>query len=244
MSETQDGQGEGPGEPGAAVEDLGLLGRARARLGNGEARARSAADRHVSIAVPFRAAERNRRVAASVIAGGIAYRLFLWLLPFGLIVGGVLGLGDADGIEEAVGARGSVRGGRRRDRGYRERRRHELLVAPPGGACRFFSGRAIRARKRCSSSTGSSGTRLPREPSPSRARSSSPTAVRVPRGRSLTWWIRDERPRSSRSLIPRGHGRSARGAWLVGSRMRLPHGRRPGRRSCRARACSRQSGSR
>jgi uncharacterized BrkB/YihY/UPF0761 family membrane protein len=106
MSETQDGQGEGPGEPGAAVEDLGLLGRARARLGNGEARARSAADRHVSIAVPFRAAERNRRVAASVIAGGIAYRLFLWLLPFGLIVGGVLGLGDADGVEDAVASGG------------------------------------------------------------------------------------------------------------------------------------------
>ena len=73
MSEIQDGQGEGPGEPGAAVEDLGLLGRARVRLGNGEAWAKSAADRHVSIAVPFRAAERNRRVAASVIAGGIAY---------------------------------------------------------------------------------------------------------------------------------------------------------------------------
>ena len=39
----------------------------------------------MSVAVPFRAIDRNRRVAAGVLAGGIAYRLFLWLLPFGLV---------------------------------------------------------------------------------------------------------------------------------------------------------------
>ena len=50
--------------------------------------------------------ERNRGVAASVLAGGVAYRLFLWLLPFGLIVGGVLGLGDAESLEEAVASGG------------------------------------------------------------------------------------------------------------------------------------------
>ena len=66
------------------------------------ARAKGAGERHVSVAVPLRAAERNRRVASSVLAGGIAYRLFLWLLPFGLILGGTLGLMDADGTEEAV----------------------------------------------------------------------------------------------------------------------------------------------
>ena len=60
----------------------------------------------MSLAVPFRAAERNRRVAASVLAGGIAYRLFLWLLPFGLIVGGALGLLDADSTEEALASGG------------------------------------------------------------------------------------------------------------------------------------------
>jgi len=41
-----------------------------------------------------------------VIAGGIAYRLFLWLLPFGLVVGGLLGLGNADGTEAAVASGG------------------------------------------------------------------------------------------------------------------------------------------
>jgi uncharacterized BrkB/YihY/UPF0761 family membrane protein len=56
----------------------------------------------VSIAVPLRAVERNRRVAASVLAGGIAYRFFLWIVPFGLVVGGALGFGDAAGIEDAL----------------------------------------------------------------------------------------------------------------------------------------------
>jgi uncharacterized BrkB/YihY/UPF0761 family membrane protein len=64
--------------------------------------AKDASERHVSIAVSFRAVERNQRVAATVLAGGLAYRLFLWLLPFGLIVGGGLGLMNADSTEEAV----------------------------------------------------------------------------------------------------------------------------------------------
>jgi membrane protein len=90
----------------ARLAEEGLVDRARVQLGTGAARARNAADRHVSIAVPFRAVERNRRVAASVLAGGAAYRLFLWLLPLGLIVGGVLGLGNANGTEDAVASGG------------------------------------------------------------------------------------------------------------------------------------------
>ena len=86
--------------------DTGTDDRERVRFAAAVATARSTSTRHVSLAVPFRAAERNRRVAASVLAGGIAYRLFLWLLPFGLIVGGALGLMDADSTEEAVAAGG------------------------------------------------------------------------------------------------------------------------------------------
>ena len=86
--------------------DSGLDDRARVRLTAAVASARSASTRHVSLAVPFRAAERNRRVAASVLAGGIAYRLFLWLLPLGLILGGALGLMDADSTEEALASGG------------------------------------------------------------------------------------------------------------------------------------------
>jgi uncharacterized BrkB/YihY/UPF0761 family membrane protein len=80
----------------------GRTDRARARLSAAKASARDASERHVALAVPLRAAEKNRRVAASVLAGGIAYRLFLWLLPFGLIVGGALGFLNAGSTEKAV----------------------------------------------------------------------------------------------------------------------------------------------
>jgi uncharacterized BrkB/YihY/UPF0761 family membrane protein len=70
------------------------------------ASASNASQRHLSLAVSFRAAERNRRVAASVLAGGLAYRVFVWLLPFGLVLGGALGLLNAESTEAAVAAGG------------------------------------------------------------------------------------------------------------------------------------------
>jgi membrane protein len=90
-----------PTEP-AASADRSFADRARGTTTSVVETTRRAGDRHVSIAVPLRAVERNRRVAASVLAGGIAYRIFLWLVPFGLVVGGALGLGDAAGIEDAL----------------------------------------------------------------------------------------------------------------------------------------------
>ena len=66
-------------------------------------------ERHIAHAVPVRAVERNKRIASSVLAGGFAYRLFLWLLPFALVVGGALGFMDAGGTEEAVD-RGGIPG--------------------------------------------------------------------------------------------------------------------------------------
>ena len=116
--------------------------------------ARSTSRRHVALAVPFRAAERNRRVAASVLAGGIAYRLFLWLLPFGLIVGGALGLMNADSTEKAVAA-GGLPGAiatRRRRVAFRAL---QLVVAPRGrrappplGGIHGREGGAARSRAR------------------------------------------------------------------------------------------------
>jgi membrane protein len=99
---------EPQGSPGESDEprSRGLADRVRETIATGSEKARSAAEQHASVAIPFRAAERNRRVAASVLAGGAAYRLFLWLLPFGLIVGGVLGLGNANGTEDAVASGG------------------------------------------------------------------------------------------------------------------------------------------
>jgi uncharacterized BrkB/YihY/UPF0761 family membrane protein len=100
MTEPTDGS-RAAGEPPAPASPK-LTERVRETLATGATKARSAGEQHASIAVPFRAIERNRSVAASVLAGGVAYRLFLWLLPFGLIVGGALGLGDADSFEDAV----------------------------------------------------------------------------------------------------------------------------------------------
>jgi uncharacterized BrkB/YihY/UPF0761 family membrane protein len=82
--------------------DPGRSHRVRGRVTAAVASAKSASERHVVLAVPIRAAERNRRVAASVLAGGLAYRLFLWLLPFGLIVGGALGFLNSDSTERAA----------------------------------------------------------------------------------------------------------------------------------------------
>jgi uncharacterized BrkB/YihY/UPF0761 family membrane protein len=99
-------EGRRPDDEPDGVPSASFAGRARRVLGTAASRARDAGERHVSVAVPFRAAERNRRVAASVLAGGFAYRLFIWLLPFGLILGGALGLGDADSVEDALAAGG------------------------------------------------------------------------------------------------------------------------------------------
>jgi uncharacterized BrkB/YihY/UPF0761 family membrane protein len=87
---------------GGEAPDAGRSKGARAKLGAAMESAKGAGEKHVALAVPIRAVERNRRVAASVLAGGLAYRLFLWLLPFGLIVGGALGLSNASDTEDAV----------------------------------------------------------------------------------------------------------------------------------------------
>ena len=76
--------------------------RVRAKVAATMASTKSASERHLVLAVPLRAVERNRRVAASVLAGGLAYRLFLWMLPFGLIIGGALGFLNSDSTEKAA----------------------------------------------------------------------------------------------------------------------------------------------
>jgi uncharacterized BrkB/YihY/UPF0761 family membrane protein len=101
MSDVEDRRAEAAGDPDEAPT-AGRAGRAREKLTGAMASAKSASERHVALAVPLRAAERNRRVAASVLAGGLAYRLFLWLLPFGLLVGGALGFLNAGSTEKAV----------------------------------------------------------------------------------------------------------------------------------------------
>ena len=57
-----------------------------------EARAEVLRTRHPSVRLAYQAYERDRRQAGALLAGGIAYRLFLWLLPTALFAVGIVGL--------------------------------------------------------------------------------------------------------------------------------------------------------
>ena len=105
MSDVDDRQADAAEDPDV-TSDAGIVDRARAGLKATSASVAVARERHASVAIPFRVIERENRVAASVLAGGFAYKLFLWLLPFGLILGGVLGLSNTANTEEA--ARGGL----------------------------------------------------------------------------------------------------------------------------------------
>ena len=159
------------------------------------ASAKSGDDRHIAVAVPLRAAERNRRVAASVLAGGLAYKLFLWLLPFGL---------DPRRRARPLATRTAPRT-RSRAAVFRERSptRSATLRVPHsptrGGssrsACRSSSGRDSRAQRQFSSSIRSSGTSPLRSPSRSWRRSPSPAgSCAFLAAVALTWWVRDDWP--------------------------------------------------
>ena len=53
----------------------------------------------------FESAEREYAAGSGLLAGGVAYRLFLWLLPFGLVlaeIGSFWTDADPDGIEDAA----------------------------------------------------------------------------------------------------------------------------------------------
>ena len=92
----------GPVEGADEAPDVGIDDPAEAGSTAAVAEEGRPSERHVALAVPIRAVELNKRIASSVLAGGFAYRLFLWLLPFGLIIGGALGLSNAENTEEAV----------------------------------------------------------------------------------------------------------------------------------------------
>ena len=181
-----------------------------------------AADRHIAVAVPIRAVERNRRVASSVLAGGFAYRIFLWLLPLGLLLGGALGLSNAESTEDAVDNGGLP------------------------GAITNAVGDAARAAESDSwwlfaigvplllwaGFTGAKAILLihslvwdepPPRPKPLKA-SLAFTGVMcaVWATIALTWWVRED---SARPPGARDHGRAARGAVAVG----FPSASAPGR---------------
>jgi membrane protein len=77
-------------------------------------RARVERERHQSVDVAFEAVERDGEVGGGIIAGSLAYRLFIWLLPLALVCVAGLGLAsDAasetpDEAAEQLGLEGLV----------------------------------------------------------------------------------------------------------------------------------------
>ena len=57
---------------------------------------------HPSVDVGFRLADRDKRVAAGVLAGGVAYRLFFWILSVSVLSTGGLGVLQRGWVEETL----------------------------------------------------------------------------------------------------------------------------------------------
>ena len=75
---------------------------AKAEAARATAWATGARTSHPSVDVGFRLADRDKRVAAGVLAGGVAYRLFFWCLSLSLVVNGSLGFADGHRSEQAL----------------------------------------------------------------------------------------------------------------------------------------------
>lgn len=104
MSDVDERRGDDADE----AHHAGRLDRARVRLNAATKSVGVARERHATVALPFRIVERESRVAASVLAGGLAYKLFLWLLPLGLILGGVFGVNNTNDLQDAIRGGGLV----------------------------------------------------------------------------------------------------------------------------------------
>ena len=57
---------------------------------------------HRSVDAGFLAADRDKRVAAGVLAGGVAYRFFFWLLAMSLVGNGAMGFFRSQDVETAL----------------------------------------------------------------------------------------------------------------------------------------------
>jgi uncharacterized BrkB/YihY/UPF0761 family membrane protein len=94
-----------PPEPAAAAPP-GVIARAiawsRLTAQHVLSWADAARAKHRSVDAGFLAADRDKRVAAGVLAGGVAYRFFFWILAVSLVGDGTLGFFNPQGIETAL----------------------------------------------------------------------------------------------------------------------------------------------
>jgi uncharacterized BrkB/YihY/UPF0761 family membrane protein len=103
------------GGPVVAVRDVAGKARARLERETGKARARleRERERRYLVALTFLIADHGRRTAASVLAGALAFRLFLTLLPLSLVLVVALGYAKSAGgtpsaALEQFGIKGAV----------------------------------------------------------------------------------------------------------------------------------------
>jgi uncharacterized BrkB/YihY/UPF0761 family membrane protein len=107
------GAGDPAGSDDRPVEPAERAGRvarlvawSKAAAARAAERAERERERHFSVEVGFRAAARQRRVAAMVLAGGIAYRVFFWTLGLSVLAGAVLGLVNPDAVQSTLEEQG------------------------------------------------------------------------------------------------------------------------------------------
>ncbi|HSF99068.1 MAG TPA: YhjD/YihY/BrkB family envelope integrity protein [Ornithinibacter sp.] len=81
-----------PALAGASSNPPGVVERVRTTARRASAWSVAARETHQSVDVGFRLADRDKRVAAGVLAGGVAYRLFFWLISLSVLLTGAFGV--------------------------------------------------------------------------------------------------------------------------------------------------------
>jgi uncharacterized BrkB/YihY/UPF0761 family membrane protein len=95
-----------PDEPETSRRGARAIAASKDRAEQVRRRAALERTRHRSVDVVFEAADRDGEIGGGLIAGALAYRFFIWILPFALVVVAGLGLAsDASGETAAETAR-------------------------------------------------------------------------------------------------------------------------------------------
>ena len=90
----------GPGRAGQ------LIGRGRDLQAQAGRRLLDARDEHVTIKLLTDALREDRDTGGALLAGALAFRLFLWLLPAGLVMVALLGFSSADQVRSGMSGAG------------------------------------------------------------------------------------------------------------------------------------------
>ncbi|MEW1954892.1 YhjD/YihY/BrkB family envelope integrity protein [Terrabacter sp. NPDC080008] len=89
-----------------AVGPRPLLERGRELHSWAELRVEKAQAEHVSVRLVADALREDRATGGGLLAGALAFRLFLWLLPAGLVIVALLGFSNADDVRKGLGSAG------------------------------------------------------------------------------------------------------------------------------------------